>query len=70
MEGFLAVALNNSEELLRVLRMPSGSAQLSDSTYNTRDGSAAALREQQGLVGLIAHSLEAFDVYAYGDALP
>ena len=43
-----------------------GSAQLSDSTYNTRDGSVAALREQQGLVGLIAHPLEAFDVYGYG----
>jgi len=43
-----------------------GSAQLSDSTYNTRDGSIAALREQQGLLGLIAHPLEAFDVYAYG----
>jgi hypothetical protein len=43
-----------------------GSAQLSDSTFNTRDGSVAALRERQGLVGLIAHPLEAFDVYAYG----
>ncbi|MDB6157131.1 MAG: uncharacterized protein JWO04_837 [Gammaproteobacteria bacterium] len=43
-----------------------GSAQLSDSTYNARDGSVAALREQQGLVGLIAHPLQAFDVYAYG----
>jgi len=43
-----------------------GSAQLPDSTFNTRDGSMAALREQQGLVGLIAHPVEAFDVYAYG----
>jgi hypothetical protein len=43
-----------------------GSAQLSDSTYNTRDDSVAALREQQGLVGLIAHPPVAFDVYAYG----
>jgi hypothetical protein len=43
-----------------------GSAQLSDSTYNTRNGSIAALREQQGLVGLIAHSSATFDVYAYG----
>jgi hypothetical protein len=42
-----------------------GSAQLPDSTFNTRDGSMAALREQQGLVGLIAHPVEAFDVYAY-----
>jgi hypothetical protein len=42
-----------------------GSAQLSDSTYNTRNGSMAALREQQGLVGLIAHPLESLDVYAY-----
>jgi hypothetical protein len=43
-----------------------GSAQLSDSTYNTGNGSIAALREQQGLVGLIAHPLEALDAYAYG----
>jgi hypothetical protein len=43
-----------------------GSAQLSDSTYNTTDGSIAALRQQQGLVGLISHPLESFDVYAYG----
>jgi hypothetical protein len=43
-----------------------GSAQLSDSTYDTRNGSIAALREQQGLVGLIAHSSATFDVYAYG----
>jgi hypothetical protein len=42
-----------------------GSAQLSDSTYNTRNGSMAALREQQGLVGLLAHPLESLDVYAY-----
>ncbi|MDB6156509.1 MAG: hypothetical protein JWO04_215 [Gammaproteobacteria bacterium] len=32
-----------------------GLAQLSDATYNTRNGWIAALREQQGLVGLIAH---------------
>jgi hypothetical protein len=42
-----------------------GSAQLSDSTYNTRNGSIAALREQQGLVGLIAHLSASFDVYTY-----
>jgi hypothetical protein len=43
-----------------------GSAQLSDATYNTRNGSIAALREQQGLIGLIAHPSATFDVYAYG----
>jgi hypothetical protein len=43
-----------------------GSAQLSDSTYNATNGSIAALREQQGLVGLIAHPSTAIDVYAYG----
>jgi hypothetical protein len=42
-----------------------GSAQLSDATYNTSNGSIAALREQQGLVGLIAHPSATFDVFAY-----
>lgn len=43
-----------------------GSAQLSDATYNTTNGSIAALREQQGLAGLIAHPSATFDVFVYG----
>ncbi len=42
-----------------------GSAQLGDSTYNTTDGSIAALRQSQGFLGLVGHATPNFDVYAY-----
>ena len=42
-----------------------GSAQLGDAEFDTRDGSLAPLREQQGLVGLIAHPSPRWDVFVY-----
>ena len=42
-----------------------GSAQLGDSTYNTTNGSLAALREDQGMVGLVGHVTKNFDLYTY-----
>jgi hypothetical protein len=42
-----------------------GSAQLGDSTYNTTNGSMAALPQNQGMVGLVAHTTRTFDLYAY-----
>jgi hypothetical protein len=42
-----------------------GSAQLGDSTYNTTNGSMAALPQNQGMVGLVGHATRTFDLYAY-----
>ena len=43
-----------------------GSGSLADSTYNSNNGSAAALEERQMLVGLIGHPTSSLDVYVYG----
>ena len=42
-----------------------GSAQLGDSTYNTTNGSMAALRQDQGMLGLVGHVTKTFDLYTY-----
>ncbi|MDR3419120.1 MAG: hypothetical protein P4L83_23335 [Nevskia sp.] len=42
-----------------------GSGSLADSTFNTGNGSIAALKEQQALVGLVAHATSRLDTYMY-----
>ena len=43
-----------------------GAGHLADTVFNTTDGSLYAVREQQAMVGVVAHVTKKIDAYAYG----